>query len=894
MSEQVDIVPASCLRTPTEANQPQLLSQSGEENNHRSPRLTMGSQSSDIEIDEGEIEEQESHDSDEDYFLENEVSLNAVDNASNSNRGLKRKYTYVNRKRKVRTSVDRSSRWLSAFDTMTEPKLRRITCCKKFQCFKHVPYNFFMERCRHILSSSAVVRKSILNSMVDAERNFMFNGKTVCVRFMKKAFHFSTDFLARDRKEGPIVENNHAELSRSNHCTVTSGSASSSSKVVGFHRVSPHKDAILSFMLRLGEDCSEKMPDAEELHLPFFQKQEVYSLFVNEYKKLYNDTGPSSHYFLSVWKKNCSHIKVRKASRFTICEVCEEIRAAMENALVKGHKLDHVLAKRAAHLKMVRDERMEYQKKKDRARLTPSEYCSIIVDGADQHEYGLPHFPTKTKEQKGHSLKLKLVGLLEHEVQNMLHIYTMTEEHETGANHVIECIHRFINYRRNKGPLPRKFFVQMDNCTRENKNRYLLSYLESLVALDVFDVIEAGFLPKGHTHEDVDQCFSQSSGRLRVREAITVLDMHSELSNINKGHVTVCHLKRLANWSGLCEMEKCVHGITSFTQYRYFKFSRTFQESSERGVTHSTTCHVRLTCYDSWRPLTKTRKENRSTGFLKFCPDLRKTPPLKIKCPDGQQKVIDRFNSEEGRVNNVDKMMELHKLRQFVFSDRVDPFHWDLESVVESSLYHNHDGTFHGTSNQSGDINDELEHDTRTESSPSNPDLINSPVEEPSDVQLNPHREESNTTTKSVDLNENGASNSQAENKSQPPSSKFSYDLGSFVAVQPDSSEGSSAGVFWIGKVVSVEKSAGETFVRELKVHWYSPSKEEDPLTSDYHPLYEASGKTIKEGGPRKVARRYLKKPWTDQVDTDTVIVTFNSLTKKHCLPFSVRRRLGV
>ncbi|XP_064645571.1 uncharacterized protein LOC135498949 isoform X2 [Lineus longissimus] len=52
-----------------------------------------------------------------------------------------------------------------------------------------------------------------------------------------------------------------------------------------------------------------------------------------------------------------------------------------------------------------------------------------------------------------------------------------------------------------------KLHLQMDNCWRENKNRYILSFLFFLVHIDVFEEVSLNFLPVGHTHEDVDQMF---------------------------------------------------------------------------------------------------------------------------------------------------------------------------------------------------------------------------------------------------------------------------------------------------------------------------------------------------------------------------------------------------
>ncbi len=843
--------------------------------------------------DDNDDNDDESKKDDEDYDA---ISiLNEVEGISPSG---KRKYNYIKRKRRITPSPHRQTDWLSTLDSMSEPKLRRMSCCKRMKCFRNVPYDYYVQRCRHINSSSSSVRKTILTSMIDADKNFIFNGKPVCVRFMKKSFHFSTEFLARDRRQIEKEDLGGEQISANNYLPAKSSSSSSTPE--NLYRTSPHRDAILSFLIRLGEDCSEKMPDKSELHLPFFQKKEVYSLFVSEYKKLYSDSEPTSHYFMTIWKHNCRHIKVRKATRFTICDTCEEIRSGMKEALVSGSKMDHLLNRRSIHLKMVNDERMEYQKKKDRARLNPSEYCSIIIDGADQRAYGLPHFVTKTKEQKGLAMKLKVIGLLEHDLQNVLHIFTMTEEHETGANHVVECIHRFLNSRRNRGVLPRILFVQMDNCTRENKNRYLLSYLESLVSLDLFDVVEAGFLPKGHTHEDVDQCFSQSSCRLKHKNAFTILQMHKELSQINRGKTEVSHVKRIVNWSGLCDTERCVQGINNFTQYRYFKFSRSFQEEAERTAPYSTTCHVRLNCYENWRSLCKARKNQKCSGFLKFCPDLRKVPPLKIKCAEGKDKVLLRLISEEGRINNSDVMLELHELKNFVFQARVDQFHWDLSSTIETSRCELYNGTVDATEEDPAASDGDGILDVDDEISPLHIQNGEQEATIEAGTSVN-HQNNSTGSTVPADLNQiRLARNTHMvrDRAALQPSSKFTYVLGSFVAVQPDTSEaedgeGSSQPTFWVGKILSLTKKANESFARKLRIHWYSPNKIEDPLQSEYYPLYEAKSKKTIGGNARKLSRKELKTPWTDDIDTDAVLVSFSALTKKQQLPFSVRRKLS-
>ena len=210
-------------------------------------------------------------------------------------------------------------------------------------------------------------------------------------------------------------------------------------------------------------------------------------MFLQQFEQLvHSTTPPTSQYFNRVWKNCCPQFKVMRSQRFSICDEGHRIKVNLNGAILKGLSTKDIKTQRKNHLEFIFRQRLEYQMKKDRARLHSSNSCSIIIDGADESAFGLPHFTTKTKSQCGHMMKFKVVGLLEHRIVNKLTLLTMTEEHATGANHVVEVVHRYINAKSKEGPLPCRFYVQLDNCSRENKNRYLLSYLEMLVALGTF------------------------------------------------------------------------------------------------------------------------------------------------------------------------------------------------------------------------------------------------------------------------------------------------------------------------------------------------------------------------------------------------------------------------
>ena len=74
-------------------------------------------------------------------------------------------------------------------------------------------------------------------------------------------------------------------------------------------------------------------------------------------------------------------------------------------------------------------------------------------------------------------------------------------------------------------PLPKKLYLQLDNSTKDNKNKYLMAFLSLLTIRGVFKKIQVGFLLVGHTHEDIDAYFSHLSKALKSRNTFVVADL---------------------------------------------------------------------------------------------------------------------------------------------------------------------------------------------------------------------------------------------------------------------------------------------------------------------------------------------------------------------------------
>lgn len=813
------------------------------------------------------------------------------DNHGYTSIGKKRKYVYRSRNRRAPPKPTRRSKWFAKLSTTTLASFRRQTCCQSLRCFRRINYEFYVKIATTLFNSSSTTRRTILQSYLGSDKRFRFDGHEVCVTFLKDAFHFSTVMIA-EVASGKVKRPFRSRLSEtslvpsalSENATPTSNQ-STTLESPAEPALRTKKDAIVSFILRMAEDCGDSMPHRPEIHLPFHQIQEVFPIFSREFKQLYpTSESVSPVYFRRVWLLHCPHIKVMKSSRFAKCEICEGLRMKLRERIVTGESTEQIKEQRRQHLSFVFNERMGYQKKKDRARLHSSECCSLIIDGADEAAFGLPHLTTISKGAKGHTMKVKLVGQLEHKPKNCLTLLTMTQEHQTGANHIVEVLHRFLCRKREHGTLPRKLYLQLDNCSRENKNKYMMAYLELLVAKHVFDRVECGFLPVGHTHEDIDQAFSSTSGRLKVTNAITLSDLHSVLRTTYGGDVRVEHMKRMANFSGLCEQERCLRKVNNITQWRYFLFlpDSTCDPDPSNG-NRRTTCHVKKTCGDSWQKLFPGVPNNEPSGILRGCPDLSKTPNLQIKCPDGLNDVNKRFWTEEQRINDVDKMIELSDLRDFVFKARVDPFHWDLSTSVETE--------FERTRNPE-ELCDEDDAITERQSDVDNTEMVEDDAITPVHAQA--------SQSPSVNSNNNaGIEGNSAQHSSSEPNNRVDYCPGSFVVVQNDDDDSTSAIGFWVAKVLSVVKEGESNYAAKIKVHWYdhdsNVSDSPDALVAKYHPCYQraTSKRARRDGSSSKTNRKELQKPWLDTIHTDTVTVSFEKLTKRNTLPLAVQKKLA-
>lgn len=153
----------------------------------------------------------------------------------------------------------------------------------------------------------------------------------------------------------------------------------------------------------------------------------------------------------------------------------------------------------------------------------PREFLSIAQDGTSQLPNGIPQFRVKTHGEDGAITRLDY-----HFTLTMVHgmktfCWATMDNLYNDPNLTIECLRRTLRQvETERGFLPPKLFLQLDNCWRENKNNLVLNWCGSLVERGLFPHgIEISFLPRGHTHNEVDQVASRLSVALRRKDIHT-------------------------------------------------------------------------------------------------------------------------------------------------------------------------------------------------------------------------------------------------------------------------------------------------------------------------------------------------------------------------------------
>lgn len=155
-----------------------------------------------------------------------------------------------------------------------------------------------------------------------------------------------------------------------------------------------------------------------------------------------------------------------------------------------------------------------------------------------------------------------------------------------------------------------------------------MGYLACMVLWKVFQSIELGFLPIGHTHSEIYQIVSTTSWRLRTEDIISMDYLYGVLGKCYNDSTTVSSLKQMANWLMLCEQSGCLNSFQLISQHRILPFTwRSVREINDSNQVVQ--CHVRASMNGVWCDL----PTYSGTSFLRVAPNLTATTSEQLIAP---------------------------------------------------------------------------------------------------------------------------------------------------------------------------------------------------------------------------------------------------------------------
>jgi hypothetical protein len=274
---------------------------------------------------------------------------------------------------------------------------------------------------------------------------------------------------------------------------------------------------------------------------------------------------------------------------------------------------------------------------------------SIVIDGADQQAYALPYHHVQTHaSQKAKRVPIHVYGCMVHGIGTWAYVYH--DSVRQGNNVTCDVLFRTLAAIEAAGrTLPDVLYLQLDNTVKQNKSKFLMSYLAWLVETGVFKRIIVSFLPVGHTHEDIDQLFSRIAVCLRRTDARSRMELGGVITRAyhKEGLVnncpTVVAVDTAMNWSEFIEpFIRPMHGIASYYQF----------EITKHPDTHQPRLRVKKWCGvkgEFWRGLKsyyhdhtvfRTDKHGRSVPHILSCDNVPPSQRPEIDDPETTEKRV--------------------------------------------------------------------------------------------------------------------------------------------------------------------------------------------------------------------------------------------------------------
>ena len=340
--------------------------------------------------------------------------------------------------------------------------------------------------------------------------------------------------------------------------------------------------AAMAWVEEYAKGAGDVMPDTGDIHLPDYRWKHVWAKMTAA-MALHREVPPSLSGFRKAAKIYVPHVKIVKVKRFAKCTTCDKLDTLIGKS--SGQVRSFYVAEKEAHNSWQQRERNKYYKHRDKSRSHFSKHkcLSIAMDSMDHGKTSIPKRPRDDKDADGcNKLITHITGVLIHGRDPKAIGYTWYDRFPAGSDVTMTILLDALN--RVTGPLPPTLYLQMDNCSRENKNQYVMALATLLVERGVFRKVKISFLPVGHTHDDPDQMFS-CFNRAFSAHVLYVLDHIATLAKASYEPTPLfVHLDDMGSYSTL--LKPYLKKFEGITKPRVFRIKR-----DDDGVVR---CHYRM------------------------------------------------------------------------------------------------------------------------------------------------------------------------------------------------------------------------------------------------------------------------------------------------------------
>ena len=296
--------------------------------------------------------------------------------------------------------------------------------------------------------------------------------------------------------------------------------------------------------------------------------------------------------FVALWSKRVRDLTIPAHDRFSRCADCSYYQMKLADLnLAEGQRVFLRQCKDSHDQDWIR-ERQKYYSRKSKCQLKPDSYLCVMIDGMESSDAILPHYVPHIKNVSNHILaEMRIVGLQDSLGNNLCFVHT--EDLAKDSNLTITVL---LEYLARLKKLPPVLYLQLDNCSRENKNQYVFGFAGWLVQQGTFEEVKIGFLIVGHTHEHIDQFFSVLQKLLSAYGARTVIHLLEQLVSAHKNvKVSAEMLNDVVQFREF--ISKYLAGMHSHTTPHHFHFKKI------DGTVHMRSKFLANTMWSEWFPI---------------------------------------------------------------------------------------------------------------------------------------------------------------------------------------------------------------------------------------------------------------------------------------------------